>query len=132
MLISKLFMDTTQRIRETTPRRTNTMECHDQASPSSSISRRSTRMIVNVVISSATWGLGLSNLWFSRARHPTTYRGQLDASTMNLSELSLFNTYILLGLDNPCVPAATEEGAPVPVRWPFRWVAVAIRPEMAT
>mmetsp|Transcript_609 Transcript_609/g.1574 ORF Transcript_609/g.1574 Transcript_609/m.1574 type:complete len:270 (-) Transcript_609:59-868(-) len=57
-----------------------------------STSRGKTRMIVNVVMSSATRVPGLRLLWLNLLRHPTTYRGPLDALTMNRSESNRFRT----------------------------------------
>mmetsp|Transcript_29395 Transcript_29395/g.68850 ORF Transcript_29395/g.68850 Transcript_29395/m.68850 type:complete len:270 (-) Transcript_29395:72-881(-) len=51
-----------------------------------STSRGRMRMMVSVVMSSATRTPGLSLSRFSRVRHPTTYRGPLDALTMYRSE----------------------------------------------
>lgn len=55
-------------------------------------SRGSLRMMVSVVMSRETRVPGLSAALSSLLRHPTTYRGPLDAFTMNRSSSSCFST----------------------------------------
>lgn len=55
-------------------------------------SRGSLRMMVSVVMSRDTRVPGLSAALSSLLRHPTTYRGPLDAFTMNRSSSSCFKT----------------------------------------